>query len=249
VKEFTLTTDDGVDLRAVHWVPARPSDTAIVLVHGFTASRRNPEVVAVAQSLLAAGYQVVSYDMRGHHDSGGECTLGDSERHDVAAAVAFARTVADRVVTVGASMGAIAVLRHASADATLDGVVTVSSPAQWKLPRNVRSVLAALMTRTQWGRSLAARHLKVRIDPTWTNAPAPEELVRLIQAPLGIVHGDADRMIPLSEAHRLLGSVAGRSRLDVVRGMGHAFHAPAIPAILSAVGWALTYSAPTALPA
>ncbi len=239
MNEFTLTTEDGIQLQAVHWTPSSPSDVAIVLVHGFTASRRNPEVVAVAESLVAAGYQVVSYDMRGHHDSGGECTLGDTERHDVAAAVAFAKTVADRVVTVGASMGAIAVLRHASADSSLDGVVTVSSPAQWRLPRNLRSVLAALMTRTGWGRSLAARHLKVRIDPTWTNAPAPQELVRLIRSPLGIVHGDADRMIPVSEARRLQAEGAGRARLDVVAGMGHAFHAPSIPAILSAVGWAL----------
>ena len=239
MKDFTLITEDGVTLRARHWLPSRTSDTAVVLVHGFTASRRDPQVVAVAESLVSAGYHVVSYDMRGHHDSGGECTLGDAERHDVAAAVAYARGVAARVVTVGASMGAIAVLRHAAADGALAGMVTVSSPAQWRLPRNVRSVLAALMTRTSLGRRLAARHLKVRIGTTWTNPPSPEQLVDSIRSPLGVIHGDADRMIPESEARRLVPNIGARHRLDIVKGMGHAFHASSIPAILSAVAWAL----------
>ena len=64
------------------------------------------------------------------------------------------------VVIVGASMGAIAALRYAAGpvvDPGLVGVVAVSSPAGWRLPRNARSVLAAGLTRTRLGRLLPER--------------------------------------------------------------------------------------------
>src|SRR5439155_23849763 len=149
----TLTTVDGVRLAAhLHHV-ARPRGT-VVLAHGFTASATHDDVEALARALVEAGYDVVTYDARGHGASTGWCTLGDLERHDVAAAARAARPESGRVVLVGLSMGAIAVLRHASSnerghdDAAGAGVVTVSAPARWKLPRNARGVLSAGITST-----------------------------------------------------------------------------------------------------
>ena len=80
----------------------------------------------------------------------------------------------DAAALVGASMGAIAVLRYAVTDADLAGVVSVSSPAAWRVPRTARSLLAAGLTRTAPGRWVAARRLKLRISPRWSN---PERLL------------------------------------------------------------------------
>lgn len=235
----SLRTVDGVRLAAHRWMPSAAPTTMVVLVHGFTGSKDHPEVVAVGEALADAGYGVLTYDARGHHDSDGLCTLGDSESLDVAAAVAAARSSTEHVVTVGASMGGIAVVRHAGTDPGLSGVVTVSAPARWRLPRNVRSVFAAGLTRTDLGRRLAARHLGVRIAPEWTAAASPEEIVPRIVAPLAIVHGAADRMVPATEAARLAGVATGPVRLDIVEGMGHSYHPLSIPAILGAVDWAM----------
>lgn len=235
----TLLTGDGVRLAARCWDPSPSPATTVVLVHGFTASKDHPEVVAVAEALATAGFGVIAYDARGHHDSDGLCTLGDAESLDVAAAVAAARARSDRVVTVGASMGGIAVVRHAGGDPDLAGVVTVSAPARWRLQRNIRSVFAAGLTRTRVGRALASRHLGVRIAPAWTAAAPPEEVASAIRAPLAVVHGADDRMVPATEAGRLAGAAGGPVRLDIVEGMGHAFHPMSIPAILGSVGWAL----------
>ena len=100
-------------------------------------------------------------------------TLGDLERHDVAAAVDAARDRSDRVVLVGASMGAIAALRYAAATDDLAGVVSVSCPARWRLPRNLRGVAAAGLTRTRVGRALASRWMGVQVAPRWTEPGAP----------------------------------------------------------------------------
>lgn len=238
--EITLTTSDGVALRGRVCAPEGERRVAVVLVHGFTGSMDHPEVLAVADALAAEGHPVVSYDARGHHGSGGLSTLGDAEQLDVAAAVGAARDRFGDVVTVGTSMGAIAVLRHAATpDAGIRGVITVSSPARWKLPRTTRAMLATILTRTRAGRRFAARKLGVRIHPVWTAAAAPEELAARIAVPLAVIHGDADQMIPASEAHRLAAAARGPLRLDIVPGMRHAFDPTGIPAILASVRWTL----------
>ena len=241
VRALTLRTGDGLTLAADAWLPAEPPSTAVVLVHGFTAHRRDPSVMAMAHDLRDAGHAVVVHDMRGHGESEGLCTLGDRERHDVAAAAEAARTLAPRVVLVGASLGAIAVLRHAAEDADLAGVVTVSSPAQWKL-RSPRAAAAAVLTRTGAGRGLA-RRLGARLDPTWRWADPPDALAARVTVPLAVVHGTGDRFMPTSEAEILhaagAGAAAGHRRLDLVPDMGHAFCTRGHEAVTDAVAWCL----------
>ena len=233
-----LETSDGVALAARWWEPAAPAGTAVVLAHGFTGSKDDPGLVAVAEALRGAGHLVLAYDARGHGGSEGVCTLGDLERHDVAAAVAHARRDAERVVAVGASMGAIAVLRYAADDPHLDGVVSVSSPARWRYPRNPRTALAWGLTRTRLGRLAVRRLLHVRVSGRWEDPEPPAALAARIRAPLAVVHGTADRFVPAAEAE-LLAAAVPRARLFLVPGMGHAFHRGAGPAVLEAVGWVL----------
>ncbi|HET6949637.1 MAG TPA: alpha/beta fold hydrolase [Acidimicrobiales bacterium] len=242
-RPLTLHTADGLALAADAWLAPGPPDAAVVLVHGFTAHRRDPSVVAMAHELRAAGHAVIVYDMRGHGESEGLCTLGDREALDVAAAAAAARDLAPRVVLVGASLGAVAVLRHAVADPDLAGVVTVSSPAQWRL-RTPRTVLAAGLTRTGVGRRLA-RRLGVRLDRTWRWSEPPDRLAARLGAPLAVVHGTADRFMPADEAALLhaagggAGGHGGRRRLDLVPDMGHAFCTRGHEAVAAAVDWCL----------
>ena len=253
-RPLTLHTADGLALAAEVWPApeAGASGAVVVLVHGFTAHRRDPSVLAMAHELRAAGHTVVAYDMRGHGESEGLCTLGDRERHDVAAAVATARDLAPRVVLVGASLGAVAVLRYAVDDADLAGVVTVSSPARWRL-RTPRTVVAAGLTRTRVGRRLA-RRLGARLDHRWRWTEPPDVLAARLAVPLAVVHGDDDRFMPTSEAEILHHAGAGagghgaRRRLDLVPRMGHAFCAHGLEAITDAVDWCLA-AAPVAQPA
>jgi alpha-beta hydrolase superfamily lysophospholipase len=240
-----LATRDRLRL-ASRWLPAeKPVGAAVVLVHGFTASKDHPTVIAVAEALSRDGFHVLTYDGRGHGESEGDCTLGNEEHHDVHAAVLRAKELAPRVITVGASMGAIAVLRHAAAHGDdIDGVVTLSSPARWRFPRTLRSGLAAVITQTPLGRRVAARQLGVRIAGRFVRSTPPAELARHIAVPLAVIHGERDRFILVRDANELYANAAGPRRLDVVSGMGHAYEEAAIPAIRAAVNWALGVSQP-----
>jgi pimeloyl-ACP methyl ester carboxylesterase len=211
------------------------------VTHGFTASADDQQVVTLADALQERDLDVTTYDARGHGRSGGVCTLGDLEQLDVAAAVAGARARdrSARVVLVGASMGAIASLRFAATDAALAGLVTVSCPARWTLPRNPRAVLAALLTRTPPGRVVTSRYLGVSVARRWTDPPPPVVLAPQVSAPFAIVHGAADSFIPAAAAHDLFAAAHDPRRLDVVEGLGHAFGPLAVSPIVEAVDWAL----------
>jgi pimeloyl-ACP methyl ester carboxylesterase len=180
----------------------------------------------------------VTFNGRGHGDSEGLCTLGNEERFDVAAAVELARTLSPRVAVVGASMGGIAVLRHAVEDPALVGVVAVSTPAVWKLPKSLRGVLSALVTRTGAGRRLIANRAGVRVSPVWLRVESPSELVSRLDIPLAVIHGRADRFLGKRHAEDLYRAAAkGRRRLIIVPRMGHAYDEASVPSILDAVRW------------
>jgi pimeloyl-ACP methyl ester carboxylesterase len=153
--------------------------------------------------------------------------------------VALARERTDRIVLVGASMGAIAAVRYAVVDPELAGLVAVSCPAEWKLPRNVRGVLAAAMTRTPMGRRVVGRLSGVRISSKWTNAAPPLALVPRLRVPVAFVHGGADRFIDVRDAARLHDAAPEPKRLVIAPDMGHAFGPLAIERIRDTVRWAL----------
>ena len=241
---MTLNTSDGVELASRSWSASSGEPRAtIVLVHGLAGTKDNAELVAVASALRERDLDVLAYDARGHGASGGICTLGDLERFDVAAAVAHARLSNLPVVVVGASMGGIAVLRHAADDAELAGVVTVSSPADWRLHRSPGTLLLTGMIRTRAGRAFAARLFRVRLSPHWSNPESPRTLAGRISVPLAVVHGERDKFIPAREAAGLYAAGGGPRRLFLVPRMGHAFHPAAVPAICEGVDWALATSA------
>ncbi len=234
-----LTTADGLTLSARRWLVEGVPRCAVVVVHGFSASASCPNVEALSTALHEDSFDVVTYDARGHGGSPGESTLGDDEQHDVAAAVALARTRTDRVVLVGASMGAIAALRYAVTDPALAGAVAVSCPAEWKLPRNVRGVLAAAMTRTPIGRHLTSRLVGVRIAARWTNPDPPLSLATRLRVPVTYVHGTADKFVPADDAVLLASVTPEPCRVQIIPGMGHAFEPVAIDPIREAVEWSI----------
>jgi pimeloyl-ACP methyl ester carboxylesterase len=239
----TLTTTDEVLLAGCHLLTVDAPRAAVVVVHGFTATSEHPDVMALAGTLHDRDLDVVWYDARGHGRSGGHSTLGDLESHDVAAAVALAAERSDQVVLVGASMGAIAAVRYAASSRDLAGVVLVSCPAAWRLPRNARGVLATGLTRTRIGRALAARYLKVRVAARWTDPEPPVALVPRVSAPLALVHGEADPFIAVGDARELEALAVSPCRVDLVSAMGHAFDPLATTAIVDAVEWTLAQGA------
>ena len=226
-EQRSLLTSDGVRVSAAHR-PARVPDgsgLAYVLAHGFTGTWRSAGLGRVA-AVLSQEAGVVAFDFRGHGRSSGVSTVGDREVHDLAAAVGWARLLGYRqVATVGFSMGASVVVRHAALIGGVDAVVAVSGPSRWYYRETAPMRRLHTVVETPWGRLLARLALRTRIDTRrWNPVPAePREVVGAIApTPLLVVHGDSDLYFPLNHAYELAAQAGPTARLWVEPGFGHA---------------------------
>nr|WSW67843.1 alpha/beta hydrolase [Streptomyces sp. NBC_00995] len=265
----TLRADDGVLIEAVY-DPCTGDDatgsgpggagTAIVVAHGFTGSADRPAVRRAAR-VFSQRAAVVTFSFRGHGRSGGRSTVGDREVLDLAAAVAWARSLGHtRIVTAGFSMGGSVVLRHgalytapgagepegrteAHGEAHADAVVSVSAPARWYYRGT------APMRRLHWmvtrpaGRVVGRYGFRTRIDrDDWDPVPlSPVEAAgRIAPAPLLIVHGDQDPYFPLDHPRMLADAAGGAADLWLEPGMGHAENAADETLLTRIADWAMT---------
>jgi alpha-beta hydrolase superfamily lysophospholipase len=247
VEETVLVTADGAHLSARWWRRSARPRAAVVLVHGFGASKEDKGIRALAGDLHGAGFDVLTYDARGHGASEGTCTVGGDERLDVSAAAALAADGGLPVVLVGVSMGAIAVFGHAAslpqgretASAPVAGVVAVSGPARWRMSLSPVALAVVALTRSGVGRWFMRHRLGVRINDGWELPEPPLSAISQIRVPVAMVHGRRDRLIPAREARLLFDQAPEPRHLEVVHRMGHGIDEAAREAVLRAIDWVM----------
>jgi pimeloyl-ACP methyl ester carboxylesterase len=223
---FETVTADGVRIVGARLGdPSRSVPTA-VLAHGYLGWHRKPRWARFAEA-LAGWCDVHVFDQRGHGASGGTTDFGGVEVEDVESVVARARTLGgERVVTVGASMGGISVIRHAGLVGGVDAVVAISSLATWDWqdgadPRSFRRLQSTW--RTPLGRRLTGLW-GVRLGPSWEPAAeSPEDVIgKIAPTPMVIVHGQNDHLFDPGHARRLYEAAGEPKRLLLGDRFGHA---------------------------
>lgn len=222
---YRLTTSDGIELDAVLLRRAEPGTTAVVLANGFTGSHRSPYTRAIAEAMLPLG-DVLTFDFRGHHGSGGLSTVGNAEVHDLEAVVKHLREIGHTsVAVVGFSLGAAVALRHAALFGGVDAVVSVSGPSRWYYRGTRQMRLFHLGVGHALGRFYLRFFRKVRvINRRWDPRPSePREIAGdIAPTPLLVIHGDADDYFPTSHANELHDAAREPRELWIVPDMGHA---------------------------
>ncbi|MEY4323122.1 MAG: hypothetical protein RL410_903 [Actinomycetota bacterium] len=212
-----LRTVDGVN---IHASVRGQGTTAIVVAHGFSGGHRSGAFNRIL-GWLSDRFLVVAIDQRGHHHSGGECTLGHFEVHDIDVAVEYARKLgALKVFTLGFSMGAAGVIRHAALsrpevarpefDRALqvrhapDGIITIGGAARWYYRGTLRMWMLHFLVGTRVGRIVVRNKYKVRANlSTWPaeNHPRRQEIqpldprasvALLAPMPVLIIQGEND---------------------------------------------------------
>jgi pimeloyl-ACP methyl ester carboxylesterase len=220
--QFWCDTTDGVRLAGSQLGDASAS-VGVVLVHGFMGYRTKPPQRILAEA-LADRFCVFTFDLRGHGQSSGACSGGEYEPLDVHAVVQHARRKGfERVVTVGGSLGGIAVIREAAMFRDVAGVVSISTPAQWGLTDTAAVRRATWIFTSRIGRALAKRVMGTTIDLDWRNPEPPEVVVaRIAPTPLLLVHGADDHFFSVEQARRLYERAGEPKRLLILDEFGHA---------------------------
>ncbi|MFN2614008.1 MAG: alpha/beta hydrolase [Actinomycetota bacterium] len=220
---FWADTADGVRLAGTLLGSPQTSKTAIVLVHGFMGYRQKRPWRFLAES-LSKHFAVLTFDLRGHGQSTGACSGGQFEHLDVQAVVDNARARGfERVITVGGSLGGIAVLSHAALGSGIDAVVAISTPARWGASDTKAVRRATWLFLSPMGRALARRLMGTTIDLVWGNPAPPLELIeRISPTPVLLIHGADDHFFAASEAELLYERAREPKRLVIVPRFGHA---------------------------
>lgn len=129
--------EDGLKI-AAWYIPADESERvekspAIVMVHGWNASRTNAfnqHFLDLAEALHQAGFSILMIDLRGHGQSAvSHFTFGRLERRDVLAAVDYLLErghLSGKIGLIGTSMGAASVIGAAVEDQAVGAVATDS---------------------------------------------------------------------------------------------------------------------------
>jgi pimeloyl-ACP methyl ester carboxylesterase len=195
---------------------------ALVFCHGFLGWHRKRRLIGF-QEALARTFTVYGFDFRGHGGSGGVCAFGGLEHLDVAAVVDRARADGfERVVTFGASMGGIAVIRHAALLGGTDAVVAVSTPSIWTGHETAAVRRLTWLATTRLGR-LSMRAAGVRAAPIIEPVEDPVEVVgRIAPTPLVLIHGRDDHFFDEEQAWDLYRAAGQPKRLLLASRFGHA---------------------------
>jgi len=213
---------DGLRLRS--WLArGDPSRPAVVTAHGLGDSLESYR--ELGETFHRRGHTVLLLDLRGHGGSAGRVTtLGGAEREDVRAGMRMLRArglARQGFVLLGASMGAMAVLRAAAAEPDVRAVIaeapydtyreTVARHAglYYGLPRWLPLIPAAIAV-SEW---------RAGFDADEVDAIAA---ARSVKAPLLAIVDGADPRMPEAVVRRVFDAHPGPKRLWIAPGAPHA---------------------------
>jgi uncharacterized protein len=195
-------TTDGERLHG-WWMPARSGSPVAHVLFAHGNGGNVGDRVMHAALLCAAGLDVLLFDYRGYGRSSGRPSEAGTYRDAHAARSALlgrAGVRPDRVVYLGESLGGAVAL----------ALALEHPPAGLVLMSTFTSV-----------RDMARRHYPFLPRALVPDAYPSLRGVRALRAPLLVIHGDRDEIVPLFHAEALFEAAPVPKRLHVVEGVGH----------------------------
>ena len=217
----------GGDVNLSGWyIPGEGEGPVIIFVHGIGSVRSGAEAVDLAARLVARGFGVLMFDLRGHGKSGGEFISGGYfERQDVLGAFDFLLRQgipSERIGFIGFSMGAGTTILAAAEEPDICALVADSPYSD--ISDLIAQETARKTVFPEWlapgflpGVNLMAKIL-YDID---IGVLVPEEAVKILPYPIMIIHGTNDTRISLEHGKKIFDAAHPASTMWVVPGVDH----------------------------
>jgi fermentation-respiration switch protein FrsA (DUF1100 family) len=211
--EISFPAKDGVRLSG--WFIAPQNRRAIVIYsHGLFRSRY--EVFERAMKLCRLGYGALLYDTR-HHGRSDKAivSLGYFERFDVLGAIRWVRqrpeTADSKIVLMGVSMGAAAVLMAAAETDDYDALILDSPFLSLEETVAHHAWLFLKLPRYPFV-PLFLHYYRQRADFDWRSFDVGAAASRVRPCPVLMIHGGRDERIPLDQGRRIFERLPGASK-------------------------------------
>lgn len=216
---------EGINGKRLHgwYIPADSPGPAVVVLHGWGGNAAL--MLPLAPHLHEAGFHSLFLDARNHGFSEHDRYMSMPRfAEDLEVAVRWLQDHDDvtEVGVVGHSVGAGAAILSASRGNQTSAVVSVASFAHpgemmrdW-MSRLPKPLVEALLVYTQ-------RLIGFRFDDI-----APRQTIKSVMAPIMLVHGDCDRVVPISSL-RELSAARPDAEVVIVKDGDHSDLEPFIP--------------------
>ncbi|SFG12118.1 Alpha/beta hydrolase family protein [Desulfotomaculum arcticum] len=199
-------------------IPSPKSDRTVIIAHGYRNNRLQDDVPALslAGGLVQAGYNVLMFDFRNCGESPGDITSwGLYEVRDLLGAIDFIRKQKDishRIALFGFSMGASTSILAGAREPAVDAVIADSPFADLKKHLSNKTYPLGFVLLPEFS-------LITGLDP---GKVSPINALPLLSPkPLMLIHGDADRIVPVSNSRELSRAYGDNAILWIVPGAGH----------------------------
>jgi putative redox protein len=215
---------------------------AVILCHGMESNKNSEKLVYVGEALAKRGILVLRFDFAYVGESSGrfEDITYSGEVDDLRAAYALVQSRdPGKIAILGSSMGGTVALLFAAEEPEIAALVTVAAPVHpEQFPQRTLTAQQIEQWRNRGFTFYHGQRLNVSLFHDLEKINVPEAAAR-ITCPVLIVHGDADEVVPVKEAHELHGRLNSSKRLLVLQGGDHRFSDPAIMqrAVAEALDW------------
>lgn len=214
---ISLDSESGATISG-WYIQADDSRGVIVILHGIRGSRLS--MVERARFLNNAGYSIVMIDLQGHGESSGkQITIGHLEKHDVRAAVEFARKQHpnEPIGVIGVSLGGASALLASPLGIDALVIESVYPDIESAINNRVGARLGPLSTLPAW---LLLMQLEPRLGIEKSQL-RPIDHVSNVGCPIFVISGTEDLHTTAAETRTVFETAKEPKELWLVDGAAH----------------------------
>jgi pimeloyl-ACP methyl ester carboxylesterase len=218
----------------------------VILCHGMDSNRNSEKLVHLGRVLAKRGILTLRFDFAYVGESSEKFAdiTYSGEVEDLRAAYSFMRNRnAGKIGVLGSSMGGTVALLFAADEPDVTVLVTIAAPVHPEaFPRRILNPEQLRRWRERGFTFYNGQRLNVTLLEDLERIDVLQA-ARKIACPVLIIHGDADEVVPVEEAHELNACLSGRKKLMIMKGADHRLTDAVIvqQALSEAVDWLTEY--------
>lgn len=214
----------------------------VILCHGMDSNRNSEKLIHLGRVLARRGIATLRFDFAYVGESSEKFAdiTYSGEVEDLRAACSFMRDrYAGKIGVLGSSMGGTVALLFAAEEPDIAALVAIAAPVHPEaFPRRILNPEQLQRWRERGFTFYNGQRLNLTLleDLETINVL---QAARKVACPALIIHGDADEVVPVEEAHELNACLAGRKKLMIMKGTDHRLSDPVMmqQALTEVVDW------------
>lgn len=215
----TIKTVDNCSIALNHH--RKSFNKVVILAHGFF-NNKGAYLFRKIAKMFNKYYDVISFDFRGHGRSKGTFSWTTHEGKDLQAIIDYAVNCKyKKIAVVGFSLGAAITLIQASKNASINSIISISSPyAFWKIDYHFWK--PEMLQDLKLNMGPKGKFKSIRPGNPFLKKLKAIDIIENITIPILFMHGANDWLISKKHSETLYKKAKCKKKLYIVRNAGHA---------------------------